>query len=849
MKNKKLFKTCLPLVLFSFCAVYFLNWENDGIRMDNAAILHQIKEPENENLIDENDKEYEGESEYEHDKFIVTKMTQQELQQMWDEINIMQGENSVVVNQWKSLGPAGSFVSGGNYTYWSGRMLDIKIGSGAKSWFASASGGLWESTSPFVYPIADTLTTLVIGSVDTQPGNDNVILVGTGEPSRRNGTGLWKTTNGGGTWTNIAISPNAGNFFKVRFFPLDNALVYAAADNGFYKSTNSGTTWTRIFNGRVSDFAMSSISIYTVYIGVWSSPSAVGGIYKTTDGGNNWAYILGGYNPNIGRTAVALCDGVPSTIYTTVAREDDQNFYFMYKSTDNGNNWINLTPNVDPDLINIFRYQGDYDNVIGVCPSNQQIVLFGGVGLYRTINGGNTWVDLRLTDYNVHADIHSIRWGSNSNVWVGSDGGLAYSNNLGQSFSSSSNYFPITQFVYVDVSKLNHNYIMGGTQDNGVLGTSNRGQSWTALIGGDGGGTAFSTSTNGLVMSSTTAPGGSPINFRRNYSTDWGVNFSTANTGIDPDVNSYWYPAVRAGGSYFYTAHFNFIYRYVGGTWTKVNAAAFPNAVYDFDVTPGGSLIYASLYGTTSGQRLRVYDGGTWYERSAGISAGIGIRRITTHPANDNIAYAVVLHNTTGEKVYKTLDKGISWTNISGNMPNVPCTDIVPHPANNNLLYLSTEAGCYRSTNAGVNWQKWSNGMPQSAIVTELKTIDSLSINSKYYVVAATYGRSIWTREVSGDDPVGISQNNQPVLFSLSQNYPNPFNPVTRIKYSLPDNMNINITVYDVSGKEVSVLVNEFKYAGNYEASFDAANFASGVYFYKIKAGDFADVKKMTLLK
>jgi len=94
-------------------------------------------------------------------------------------------------------------------------------------------------------------------------------------------------------------------------------------------------------------------------------------------------------------------------------------------------------------------------------------------------------------------------------------------------------------------------------------------------------------------------------------------------------------------------------------------------------------------------------------------------------------------------------------------------------------------------------------------------------------------------------------QNNPviPVKFSLSQNYPNPFNPVTKINYSLPSAVKVNINVYDIIGRLVKTLVNEFKEAGSYDIQFNGAGLASGVYFYRIEAGDFVDSKKMVLVK
>ena len=104
---------------------------------------------------------------------------------------------------------------------------------------------------------------------------------------------------------------------------------------------------------------------------------------------------------------------------------------------------------------------------------------------------------------------------------------------------------------------------------------------------------------------------------------------------------------------------------------------------------------------------------------------------------------------------------------------------------------------------------------------------------------------------------VGVEdeKNNVPNTFSLSQNYPNPFNPTTTIRYSIPSNVRremSNVTqlkVFDILGKEVVTLVNEAKQPGIYEIAFDASALASGIYYYRLKAGDFTETKKMILLR
>ena len=97
---------------------------------------------------------------------------------------------------------------------------------------------------------------------------------------------------------------------------------------------------------------------------------------------------------------------------------------------------------------------------------------------------------------------------------------------------------------------------------------------------------------------------------------------------------------------------------------------------------------------------------------------------------------------------------------------------------------------------------------------------------------------------VSASEPGEI-----PTEYALQQNYPNPFNPSTTIKYELPKSSMVRLSVYDMLGREVSVLVNEGKNAGSYEVKFSAAGLSSGVYCYRLQAGDFVQTKKLMLLK
>ena len=93
------------------------------------------------------------------------------------------------------------------------------------------------------------------------------------------------------------------------------------------------------------------------------------------------------------------------------------------------------------------------------------------------------------------------------------------------------------------------------------------------------------------------------------------------------------------------------------------------------------------------------------------------------------------------------------------------------------------------------------------------------------------------------------NEYDQPREFSLEQNYPNPFNPVTHLEFGISDLEFVSLKVYDVLGNEIKTLVNEIKSPGVYKVEFDGSNLSSGIYYYKLTAGEFSEVKKMTLLK
>ena len=133
----------------------------------------------------------------------------------------------------------------------------------------------------------------------------------------------------------------------------------------------------------------------------------------------------------------------------------------------------------------------------------------------------------------------------------------------------------------------------------------------------------------------------------------------------------------------------------------------------------------------------------------------------------------------------------------------------------------------------------------------KIKAIDEYDDESVYSDFASTVGilDDGTGKEEEGGDNITITGSELPTVFSLNQNYPNPFNPTTNIQFDIPTPEFVTLKIYDISGKEVATLVNEHRNAGSFIIGFNASSFASGVYFYKIKAGNFEQTRRMVLVK
>ncbi|MFN8548751.1 MAG: hypothetical protein U0527_12500 [Candidatus Eisenbacteria bacterium] len=754
----------------------------------------------------------------------------------WKEIESVPSEPppgaGLAVNSWQSIGPYGMQHRSAPNTKYSGRILDIE--SVVFSFrVAAASGGIWrtENGVPW-YPISDGLNTLAVSAMATRPGSWE-IYAGTGEALIRTGTGLWRSTDQGATWVHVNLAGyDPGVIYRLVFSPDNANQLHCATDVGYFRSDDGGYTWTRRLAGNVTDIAVDVAGQFTVryiWATLWGS-----GLWQSWNGGNSWSQVIvpGLPTANVGRGAVALRPN-SSELWVSYERNNDDKLLGVYRSIDGAQSFWSVSPPED-----YMKGQGWYDNVVTVHPSNGNIAFVGGVDLWRTLDGGANWN--KVADVNVHPDHHRFLW-IGSILYDASDGGLAWTNDNGTNWSTDANALPITQYVNFDIGTINPDVIVGGSQDNGLSVTFGAGYSWYFTANGDGGGISIDPGSSDRVWATSGFYTDTDA-WHMHRSTDAGWSWFDYGSGID--ASGQWYTKVRTDRTppvWLYTESDTYVYRSTndGLNWTKMNTVAFPLPVGDVTVSRysgGYSVVYACLDRPYSDQPivgavLRVYDGTSWTERSTGLSTEVEVRTVEPHPQDTNVAYAVMKGFTAAAKVYRTSNRGISWINISGNLPNVPMGDLVVHPSDSNRLWVGTEFGCYRTIDGGAHWERWNNGMPEATIVTEMGSIDRTAVDGTFWVVAATYGRGIWKREVSGTDPVSEVADAHPLrALDELRVLGNPIRDIARVRFRLGAPSEVDLRVYDVVGREVLSFPRERRTAGEQEFTLRRGQLAAGTY-------------------
>jgi ligand-binding sensor domain-containing protein len=273
---------------------------------------------------------------------------------------------------------------------------------------------------------------------------------------------------------------------------------------------------------------------------------------------------------------------------------------------------------------------------------------------------------------------------------------------------------------------------------------------------------------------------------------------------------------------------------YVGGvfrssnngiSWKEVNAGLGDAIVYA--LAGSDTNLFA---GTTTGVFRSTNSGASWTAANAGL-ANIRVNALAFSGTS--------LFAGTSVGVFLSTDSGASWTTVNTGLTNPYVSALA---VSGKDLFAGTRGrGVFLSTNSGASWTAVNAGWTDTYVLALAGSGTSL--------FAGTEGSGVWRRALSDLVSVKHTSIEIPTKFALVQNYPNPFNPSTIIRFELPKSSVVKLSVCDLLGREVSVLVNERRNTGVYEVKFDGSNLASGVYFCRLQAGDFVATKRLLLTK
>ncbi len=770
-----------------------------------------------------------------------------------------------MVAAWQSVGPSNV---GGRITSLALHPTNPNI-----IYAGSAAGGGWKSTDNGVTWNSFFNESYSIGSITLDPNNPEIIYVGTGEGNPGGvaiypGNGIWRSTNGGQTWTNLGLT-TTGQLGKIAIHPSNSNRIFVAAlglyrsktqERGVYRSTNGGAAWQRVlFNNDTTgacDLLIDPSDPNRIVAALWTRYRPLtysiiagenSGLWLSTNGGDSWLQITNGFpagDAAIGRTSLAYAPSQTNIYYALLS--NGTGVRSIYKSTDSGTSWTAFTATFGGES------QVWYNNVLAVHPTDPAMVYAGMTSMYRTTNGGTNWATTAGT---VHVDHHAVVFdaANPTRIVIGSDGGVFVSSNTGTSWVKSLN-LPISQFYAGTVDFTNPQRVWGGLQDNNVARTlTGLSNDWGQVIGGDGM-YVLVDPTNSNRVYGEIQWAGFPYGTGPSYSTNGGTNFISSSTGLTLSDRINWTPPLAMDpanpltiylGSYRVYKTTNGMQSWIpiSGDLTRGNGGRI-GTISTIDVaTTNSNVIYV---GTDDGKVQVTTNGGTTWNDVTDTIPTRWVTRVAVDPDSANICYVTLsgyLQYAYQAHIYKTTNYGTSWMAIGGNLPDIPLNDVIVDAAARPRLYVASDAGVLYSTNYGTTWQVLGSGLP--TVPAHDLTLHSPTRK----LVAFTHGRSAWSLDVTTITGVGADAAGIPGSIELYQNYPNPFNPTTTISFNISTEQFVSLKIFDVLGKEIASLVNEKLSAGTHSRVFAAPTLPSGVYFYKLQAGSRILVKKLTVLK
>ncbi|MFN0203017.1 MAG: VPS10 domain-containing protein [Bacteroidia bacterium] len=687
----------------------------------------------------------------------------------------------------------------------------------------AASGGVWKTTDGGTTwnPIFDDKPYLSVSHIVFDPTNPNTIFVGTGDTQISGypflGDGIYKSTDAGATWTNIGLA-QCKIISRIAINPQNPNIIYAATmglpferglDRGLYKTTNGGGTWTKVLyvsdQAGVVDLLLDPTNANTIYATSWdrirnmqeSTVSGSGGrIWKSTDGGTTWNQIMNGITGgDLCRIGIAISQQNNNKLYAVVVNTglDLEN---VYKTTNGGTTWTAVQGN-NLDFSGLGGF-GWYFGQIRVNPTNDNHIWVLGVGVQKSTDGGNNWTD---GDGNgdMHSDKHDLEFINGSQMIMATDGGIYKSVNSGSSWTDIEK-IPVNQIyrIGIDPNEV-ENYTIG-VQDNGTNeGNQANINTWTRVWWGDGFQARYDEDLPGTYYAMSQ-------NLSIYFIDTTNSVYSDHTTGIDPSDRRGWdapFTFSPASAKRQYTGTYR-VYRNVDGetaNWQPISDDLSDGLVYFSRAhiitwVEESPLNQQVIWATTADANVQVTtnDGATW----AKVDAALPEFFVTSiHPSHKSMGGAYVTfsgyrYNDNTPHIYKTTNYGQTWTAIAGNLPMFSINDVLVYPTDENIMFVATDGGVYGTVDGGISWNRVGGNMPIVAVYD----IEFDATGKK--LLAGTYARSLHSFDM---DEILSVVSLTPALPTISVTaYPNPTTDVVTIK---TDNK-IAVEIYNVQGQIVA---------------------------------------------
>ena len=672
-------------------------------------------------------------------------------------------------------------------------------------YIGAASGGVWKSANggTTYKAVFDKETSQSIGAIAIDPTNPKTVWVGTGESWTRNsvsiGDGIYKSTDGGENWTNLGLKESE-RIAKILIDPSAPNTVYVCVpgklwsdsdDRGVYKTTDGGKTWTKILKGTnastgCSMMSMDSSNPKTIYAGMWdfrrkgwtfrsggngeTAPSG-SGMFKSTDGGATWSDLNAtsakGLPPKPwGRVAVTVAPSKPNVVYAFIEAVPPLNA--LYRSDDGGRTWEAR------DRSQAMIWRPFYFANLIVDPKNENRIYKPDGPLVFSTDGGQSFSNI---SGGAHGDFHDI-WIDPQNsdrVITGDDGGVWYSYDGGNKWWKADN-LPISQFYHVSVDMDRPYHVYGGLQDNSSwVGASEfpggvANSQWENMYGGDGF-WMFVDPTNPDYLYAE-AQGG--YIGRVNRKTHEARPIYPLPRYKEKKLRFNWNTPIHVSptksGTIYIGSEFLFRSRDFGQTWDRISpdlttndpqkqlqeqsggvtvdnsAAEMHTTIYGIAESPkNANLIWV---GTDDGNVQLTRDAGkTWTNvvtNIRGLPKNAWVSSVEPGHFGEGTIYATFDMHSFGDMkpyAYKSSDYGKTWSPlISADSPVRGYAHVIKEDlVNKDLLFLGTEFGLWVSLDGGAKWSRYKGGDLPSVAVRDL------AIHPRDNdLVIATHGRGIW---------------------------------------------------------------------------------------------------------